>query len=571
MNKLKLYKTLFLWMILAAVLPVLSFAQDVQDVGVAPTQQVAVMPGAGNYIVGIIAGVILAVAFQLILTNLSVASGLTMLSTVTGGKKGKHNVHVSHSSHDHSDESPSVNESIRTISSAFGIWTLLTASIALFFASWLATELSLTSNRTVGMVLGLVIWGLFYVAMMTIEVSAVSSLVGSLVRLAATGLRTAYNMTASIFSKSDEDKAADTAAKVAGAVREEIFGDADADDLKKTIQNYVNQLKPQRIDPEHMAMEFAKMLDHTEIRAIQDHSTPFLDTDTLVATLRTHGYTEESARPVAEKFSSAFSKIKEEAKSDKDTASKITDSALEMSGMSKEEAEKTRMQFEDYLRSTNKEELNPDAIKRDLERLFTDPKDAANSLKNRLSHIDRQDVARVIAQRQDISQEEAERMVDKVYMVIDQITNKTSDLKEGVISKLRNYMNSLDRPELQYEGVAHDVEKLFHDPKAGAEALANRVKSMDRDTIKAIIASRQDMSDEDAERIVSKIESARDSFLMKIDQMKHEIERRVDMAKQETVHQADEVRKTASTAAWWAFGTAVVSGIAAAIGGMVGV
>ncbi|MGE5439071.1 MAG: MFS transporter, partial [Bacteroidota bacterium] len=164
-----------------------------------------------------------------------------------------------------------------------------------------------------------------------------------------------------------------------------------------------------------------------------------------------------------------------------------------------------------------------------------------------------------------------EKMVDKVYMVIDQITNKTSDLKEGVISKLRNYMNSLDRPELQYEGVAHDVEKLFHDPKAGAEALANRVKSMDRDTIKAIIATRQDISDEDAERIVSKIESARDSFLMKIDQMKHEIERRVDMVKQETVHQADEVRKTASTAAWWAFGTAVISGIAAAIGGMVAV
>ncbi|MGE5440229.1 MAG: hypothetical protein ACM3UR_10250, partial [Bacteroidota bacterium] len=190
MNKLKIYKLLFFWMIAAAVLPVLSFAQDVQDVGVAPTQQVAVMPGAGNYIVGIIAGVILAVAFQLILTNLSVASGLTMLSTVTGGKKGGKNVHVSHS-----DDSPSVNESIRTISSAFGIWTLLTASIALFFASWLATELSLTSNRTVGMVLGLVIWGLFYVAMMTIEVSAVSSLVGSLVRLAATGLRTAYNMT----------------------------------------------------------------------------------------------------------------------------------------------------------------------------------------------------------------------------------------------------------------------------------------------------------------------------------------------------------------------------------------
>lgn len=551
----------------AAVIPAVTYAQAVVDVGVAPAQPIAAAtPGAGSYIVGIIAGVVLAVAFQLILTNLSVASGLTMLSTVTSGKKKGKNLNASHN-----NESSSVNESIRTISSAFGIWTLLTASIALFFASWLATELSLTTSRTVGMVLGLVIWGLFYVAMMTIEVSAVSSLVGSLVRLAATGLKTAYNMTASIFSKSEENKAADTAAKVAGAVREEIFGASDADDLKSQIQNYVNQMKPQKISPEKMAMEFAKMLDHTEIRAIEDHSAPFIDTDTLVATLRTHGYDEENAHSTAEKFSNAFSKIKEEAKSGKDTTSKVMDSALEMSGMSKEEAENTRRQFEDYLRSTNKEELNPDAIKRDLERLFTDPKDAANSLKNRLSHIDRQDVARVIAQRQDISQQEAEKTVDKVYMVIDQITNKSSDVKNSIQNKLRNYMNSLGRPELKYEGVAHDVEKLFNDPKAGAEALANRVKSMDRDTIKALIASRSDISNEDAERIVSKIESARDSFLSKIDQMKSEIERRVEVAKQETIHEADEVRKTASTAAWWAFGTAVISGIAAAIGGMIAV
>lgn len=119
MNKLKIHKLLFTWMIAAAVLPVAAFAQDVQDMGAAPTQQVAVMPSAGNYIVALITGVILAVPFQLILTNLSVAAGLNILSTVTSGKKGGTKMHTSHAG-----ESPSVIESIHTISRAFGIFKL---------------------------------------------------------------------------------------------------------------------------------------------------------------------------------------------------------------------------------------------------------------------------------------------------------------------------------------------------------------------------------------------------------------------------------------------------------------
>ncbi|MGE5498133.1 MAG: hypothetical protein ACM3Q2_08690, partial [Syntrophothermus sp.] len=250
--------------VLPVLFPALLYAQNAVDRILVP-EQVQTAPNAGHYIVALIAGVILAVAFQLILTNLSVAAGLNVLSTVTStDKKGSNkNQHVSDS------DSPTIGESARTISSAFGIWTLLTASIALFFASWLAGELSLTSSPTIGAVLGLVIWGLFYVAMMTIEVSAISSLVGSLVRLAATGLKTAYSMTSSIFTKSDETKMADTAAKITGAVKEELFGDVDSDDVKKQVQAYINQLKPQHIDPHQIAMEFAKVLDHTELQAIE--------------------------------------------------------------------------------------------------------------------------------------------------------------------------------------------------------------------------------------------------------------------------------------------------------------
>ncbi|MGE5410538.1 MAG: hypothetical protein ACM3MI_06230 [Clostridiales bacterium] len=75
-------------------------------------------------------------------------------------------------------------------------------------------------------------------------------------------------------------------------------------------------------------------------------------------------------------------------------------------------------------------------------------------------------------------------------------------------------MNSLGQPELEYEGVTHDIQKLFHDPKAGADALMRRIKAIDRDTSKAILASRRDISEEDAERIINKIENARDGEIL---------------------------------------------------------
>jgi hypothetical protein len=112
---------------------------------------------------------------------------------------------------------------------------------------------------------------------------------------------------------------------------------------------------------------------------------------------------------------------------------------------------------------------------------------------------------------------------------------------------------------------------MFSDPIGGADALLQRLKSVDRDTLKTIIASRRSISEEDAERIVRRIEDARDTVYRRAEQMKEEAERRVEEVRQEALHQAEEARKTAVVAAWWTFGTALMSGIAAAAGGYMAV
>jgi hypothetical protein len=533
---------------------------------VVPAADTAVFLSGSQFFVALLAGLCLAVAFQMLLTHLSVAAGITALKPVTAREKKP-------DSADKKEGGPM--ETARRLSTAYGIWTLATASLALFFAAWLAVELSLTASQTIGVILGLTIWGLFYIAMTTLQMSAVTSLAGSLLNAAASGLRTMRETAGSLLGKSPEKKAADTAAEVAQAVREELFGGMDAEDMLKQMRKMVKEVRPQPVDARQIREELAKLFNETEIRAMTVHND-VMDYDRLVATLHTK-YGDPQHRRATDRAKEAISSAKEEITSGKSAPEKAVDAGLRMAGMSKEEAEKTRKGWEDYLRNTGKPELNPDNIRRELETLMRDPQAGIALLKTRVSEaFNRSTIVSLLAQRKDMTREDAERAAERIERVVQEIRSRgqgpaksLESVQGGAVARVRDYLNSLNRPELKYEGLRDDIARLFQDPKTGAQSLLHRFKSMDRETIKSVVASRKDMSPEDAEHIVQQIESARDKAVGKAEQMKAEVERRMNRLKEESLRQAEEARKTAATAAWWAFATAVASGLAAVGGGMV--
>jgi len=533
-------------------------------------QETTVVPS--NFWLAIIVGVILAVSFELILTHLSVAAGISSVGPFDRRKKGERH-------HEEPHTGGGIMGKLRKGSSLFGVWALITATVSLFFASWLAIELANTADAFRGLVLGLSIWALFYIIMTVLEVTALTSLVGSLTQTAVAGLRSAYKTTTSVFGKSEEDRVVDTAERVTAAVRNELFGDVDTKHLRKQIERYVQQLKPASADEIKDAIR--GMLDDVEIRALVEHEEgPFADVDVLTASLETEeGMTREKARTVATNVKDAVSKIREEYRSDKDAASKLADASMRVTGRSEEEARAVREKIETYLRNTHKDELNPEGIKRDLEKLLHSPKEGLAALRDRLSHFDRSTLRAILAQRKDMNEQDVDKTVDRVMSVIDRVRGKTAEAAEGateevaarrhgVESKIRNYLNSMHRPELRYEGIKHDMQVLFHDPKAGADLLVRRLKAMDRDTLKAIVASRKDMSPEDAEHVVSQMEHARDETIAKYEQMKTEVQHRIEDAKDKALHEAEEARQVARTAAWWTFGSALVSAAAAIVGGI---
>ncbi len=85
------------------------------------------------------------------------------------------------------------------------------------------------------------------------------------------------------------------------------------------------------------------------------------------------------------------------------------------------------------------------------------------------------------------------------------------------------------------------------------------------------MSSRQDISEADANRIINQIERTRDRALQRVERIQTEAAMRLENAKKTAVRQVEETRKAAAASSWWLFLTALISAIASAGAGALGV
>lgn len=235
----------------------------------------------------------------------------------------------------------------------------------------------------------------------------------------------------------------------------------------------------------------------------------------------------------------------------------ILNSAREVQEQAKAKADELRQKVEDYLRNTNKDELNPEGIKRDFRVLLDDPQAGISLLQSRLSQFDRDTFVQLLSQRQDLSEEQVNQTLDQLEAVRDsilQVPQQAKEQYEKTTKAIAEYLRNTN-----YEGIKQDFAKVFDDPQAGFEALRDRLSEFDRDTLVAVISSREDISEADANRIIDQIETARDGVLQRAERIQQETQKRLKAIQKQAKKQAEETKKTVASAAWWLFGTALTS------------
>jgi len=137
-------------------------------------------------------------------------------------------------------------------------------------------------------------------------------------------------------------------------------------------------------------------------------------------------------------------------------------------GKAREQVVDLEANLENYLRNTNKEELNPEGIKRDLQLLLNDPRAGLGNLGDRLKQFDRSTLVALLSQREDITERsESDCRSNRVcsQLFVEQLQKVQQTIQSAIDGfRIRNYLNSLERPELNY-GIQQDFQKVFDDPK----------------------------------------------------------------------------------------------------------
>jgi len=338
------------------------------------------------------------------------------------------------------------------------------------------------------------------------------------------------------------------------------------DSVTTTLSDYLRNTGKDELNPEGIARDFSRLFENPQQGALAlRRRLSQVDRDTLVQLLsQRRDLSEDQVNQVIDSLQGSIRNI--------------IKSPRRLAARTGQRVQTFQANVEDYLRNTGKDELNPDSIKRDLQLLIHDPRAGVESFSDRLAHFDRDTVVTLLQARGDMSEEEAARIVDQVLAVREQfveqvraVQRRIQDTIDGVFGQIRHYLNALDRPELNYDGIKRDVRQLFDDPQAGFDSIRDRLGSFNRDTLVAVMSSREDISEADANRIIDQIEGARNSVLQRAERIQHEAQRRLEDVKRQAQKQAEETRKAAATAAQWLAGTAVVSAICSAIAGALAV
>ncbi|HEY9655381.1 MAG TPA: MFS transporter [Crinalium sp.] len=338
------------------------------------------------------------------------------------------------------------------------------------------------------------------------------------------------------------------------------------DQVSTAIADYLRRTNLSELDPDGIQRDLKTLLNDPKQGSVAlRQRLSQVDRETLVQLLSQRGdLTEAQINQYIDQVQEAIRRI--------------VRSPRRLASRTKRRVQDFQSNVQGYLLNTNKEELNPEGIKRDLQLLFNDPRAGASNLGERLSHVDRATVVALLSQRKDMTEAEAERVVDQVLAVREQVTaqiqkiqNRLQSVIDGIMARIRDYLNSLDRPELNYDGIKRDVRTMFYDPQAGFEAMRDRLGSFNRETLVAVLSSREDISEEQVNRVIDQVEDARSSVLRRAERLQGEAQRRLDEVKYQAQKQVKETQKAAASASWWLFATALVSAGASALAGALAV
>ncbi|MGB3149653.1 MAG: hypothetical protein WBB27_03235 [Maribacter sp.] len=529
-----------------------------------------------TFFVTILAGVILALAFQFILTAISVAGGVSAMGNIKENYvSSKIRPGDSSDANDQEfdqDYSSGTSTGVK-ITSAFGIWSLITTCLALFGATALALNLNVIESEWINITTSLVIWGLFFLILFYLEAKIARTLIGNLISAATSGLRSSANMIGSIFTPSSEKKIEKVVGNTVARIRKEFDSGLNADKLSEVLDKFLTRVDNKIPDYENLKSDLEGIAKKSSTKntagkwmAVQQVLTK------LISENNDSGDNEKKgkAKKLKEILDTVVSKYNERS----GTVEGVKNVLVEFTSLEREQINKKLEAAKSYLASSSSDGLSLENIQMKFKEILNDPNVVTSMISDNFKSFDKEHLIDLLDKNTKLEKEQLESYADRINSTVQRMAKEFDKENENRLVKrmegrVSNFFENTGRNELDYSILKNDVKRMLDNPKDSLDIIKRRFDTFDSNTLRAVVTNNKYIQEENIDSILEAMESGKRDVMDKVSKIETTANQQIEMVKRKAVIQAEHARATAASAAWWLVITTILSGVAAIAGGMV--
>lgn len=544
-----------------------------------------------QFFITVIAGVILALGFQFILTALSVAAGISAIGDVkenyvssknhSGGKK---HFNESEDRDGNEDEMPMR----KVVTTSFGIWSTLTLAISLFGATALALNLSLIANPLIGATLALVIWATFFILLFYLETKVVNTMIGGLINAATSGLRSSASAVKDMFTPSDATKIEHMADHTIEKVRKEFQNNFDSDMLNNSIDEFFAKFDKKVPNYEKVKNDISQIVEES-VDKVNDNNTKNSGNGSspgkwmAVQSVLNNAISESSddksqeGQDKTQQLKRLSAELKEaygEGNTKKEKAQKVIS---KLTPADEEQVGNYINKIKEFLAKDGSSDMDAKQMGDRVKEIIKNPKVETSKIGQKLKELDRSTIIALISENSSLEQNQLEQYADKIEKAFSSLqdsftTGNSGNISEELKNQVEGLLNKLSGnnsgSNFNFAQLSSILQSKMDNQKDNLDDIKNRLLHTNKEDVIALVTNNSKIDREDIDNVVNSFEEAKSNVLKKIEEIEDTARGKLKLLERKAVIQAEHARETAAAAAWWLVVSAVFSACAALGGSM---
>ncbi len=485
------------------------------------TVQPVTIAAPGSQVVAVLlAGLLMAFSFQLILANIQVIGGLIALRSQLTPKSAASAPTTPHTgtappNWDAEDDSEASSNTADSISFIAGLSLMGNLMLAIAPASFLAVKLSRIDQPFLGAILGLVLWSAYFLLLTWLSSWALGSILQTLLGGALDALSQLLGAIGRLFRREPT--------MTEDAVKQEIQSALASFDLDSRMQSYLAALPPIQFDLKPVQDMLLPMLTMPAFQSLAGRQLlDTVDRDQLGQLLRKHTqFSDAEVNQMLDQLQPLWNAVRSQTPQQNPAAELVR----LLKEMPITPVPKTGTPASPAAAVSKPLSVGESAVesgatgpKPDTASMVDDASshlsmgegvDFASILLNLLEMVDADSVLGELLNQVDLSEWDVARLWQQFQQLQQHWIGKAAAPLEILPEDIENYLRSAAAWELNSDVLAEDIPDLFYDPAADPAAIQRQLNQLNLENFTQVLNQRGDLPEKQVESLATQLENLR--------------------------------------------------------------